>query len=147
MVFFLSLASFWPLWAAEANKVIPDGCPDLSGTYFCDTWSVRHSKQLGHFQSFENTKHKNGTTLYKIEKYRPGQEAEKETSYLVANGEKIERTTAYGTIKITPSPSAKMEHSSLIRKLTSTKYGHPGTLRAISWLKRSLKPTATLVRM
>ena len=86
MVFFLSLASFWPLWAAEA-KVFPDGCPDLSGTYFCDGWNIYHSDQAGHFQSFQNTKHKNGTTLYKIEKYRPGRESEKETSYHAADGE------------------------------------------------------------
>ena len=92
MVFFLSLASFWPLWAAEA-KVFPDGCPDLSGTYFCDDWNIYHNDQNGRFQSFKNAKYKDGATLYKIEEYRPDQEAEKETSYLIANGEKIERTT------------------------------------------------------
>ena len=51
------------------------------------------------------------------------------------------------TVRILPVTPARMGYSRFMRKLTSRKYGHRGTLRAISWLKRSLKPTATLVRM
>ena len=94
MVFFLSLASFWPLWAAEA-KVLPDGCPDLNGTYFCDHWSNYHNKQFGHFQSFEripDPDSKRNATIYRMTKYRPGEEVGKAGwGTLVADGKKMAR--------------------------------------------------------
>ena len=74
---------------AEA-KVLPDGCPDLSGTYFCDSWSNYHNRQVGsHFQSFERIPDPDSTrnaTIYKIEKYQPGREAEKGISINIADG-------------------------------------------------------------
>ena len=91
MVFFLSLASFWPLWVAEA-KVLPDGCPDLSGTYFCDSWGNHDNRQLGHFQSFERVPDPDSTrntTIYRIFKYRPGEEAKKKGGILVTDGKKM----------------------------------------------------------
>ena len=91
MVFFLSLASFWPLWAAEA-KVFPDGCPDLSGTYFCDHWSNYHNKQAGHFQAFERVPDPDparNITIYRVFKYRGEEEESKERGAIfVADGKK-----------------------------------------------------------
>ncbi len=55
ILFFLWLVSSWVSLAADgAAKTLPDGCPDLSGTYFCDGWSNYHQRQVGgHFHIFE----------------------------------------------------------------------------------------------
>ena len=116
MVFFLSLASFWPLWAAKA-EVLPDGCPNLNGTYFCDGWSNHDNRQLGHFQRFERIPDpdpkrnatiyrlgpgsylllrdpdpKRNATIYRMTKYRPGEEVGKAGwGTLVADGKKMAR--------------------------------------------------------
>ena len=92
MVFFLSLASFWPLWVAEA-KVLPDGCPDLSGTYFCDDWNIYRSKQFGYFQSFERIPDPDparNITIYRVFKYKAGkwEESKKKGAIFVADEKK-----------------------------------------------------------
>ena len=111
MVFFLSLASFWPLWVAEA-KVLPDGCPDLSGTYFCDDWSNYHNSQFNpHFQSFERVPDPDparNITIYRVFRYKAGEESKKKGAIFVADGEKN------GEARITPLLSAKRGFSIFI---------------------------------
>ena len=98
ILFFLWQAGSWVALAADraAAQTLPDGCPDIQGTYFCDAWNPYHNEQWGHFQSFERVPDPDparNATIYKIFRYRPGYEDKKRGGILVADGEKKERTT------------------------------------------------------
>ena len=99
ILLFLWLASFWVASAADraAAQTLPDGCPDIQGTYFCDGWSLYHQIQFdSHFQSFERIPDPDpvrNRTIYKISRWSPGYEDKKTSGYGVADGEKKERTT------------------------------------------------------
>ena len=99
ILFFLWLASSWAALAADwaVAQTLPDGCPDIQGTYFCDAWSNYHQTQFdAHFQSFERIPDPDparNRTIYRVFKYFPGYEDKKTSGILVADGEKKERTT------------------------------------------------------
>ena len=94
ILFFLWLASSWATLVADraAAQTLPDGCPDIQGTYYCDSWSHYHQRQVGgHFQRFERVpdpEPPRNTTIYRIFKYQLGQEAKEKGGVLVADGEK-----------------------------------------------------------
>ena len=94
ILFFLWLASSWAALAADraAAQTLPDGCPDIQGTYYCDYWSIHHREQGGHFQRFEripDPEPPGNTTIYRVFKYKSPDEAKKKGgSILVADGEK-----------------------------------------------------------
>ena len=72
--FFLWLASSWAVLAADraAAQTLPDGCPDLQGTYYCDGWNLYHQSQDGHFQRFERIPDPDparNITIYRVFKY------------------------------------------------------------------------------
>ena len=94
ILFFLWLASSWAALAADraAAQTLPDGCPDIQGTYYCDGWSLHHHKQWGHFQRFEYVPDPDPTrnlTIYRVFKYKSPEEAKKARgSVFVADGKK-----------------------------------------------------------
>ena len=95
ILFFLWLASSWAALAADraAAQTLPDGCPDIQGTYYCDSWNHYHQRQVGgHFQRFEripDPEPPGNTTIYRVFKYKSPDEAKKKGgSILVADGEK-----------------------------------------------------------
>ena len=47
IILFLWLASSWAALAADkaAAQTLPDGCPDIQGTYYCDDWNIHHGEQ------------------------------------------------------------------------------------------------------
>ena len=82
ILFFLWLASSWAALAADraAAQTLPDGCPDIQGTYYCDNWSHYHKTQFGHFQRFEripDPEPPGNTTIYRVFKYKSPEEAKK----------------------------------------------------------------------
>ena len=153
ILFFLWLASSWAALAADkaAAQTLPDGCPDIQGTYYCDGWNNYHQRQVGgHFQRFERVPDPDypatNTTIYRVFRYKSPEEAKKARgSILVADGEKKNVLQTYGAIKTPLSPSAKMGLSTSIAKLTSIRRGPLGILKAISLLKSSTKPTTTVM--
>ena len=93
ILFFLWLASSWAALAADraAAQTLPDGCPDIQGTYYCDHWNLYHREQWGHFQRFEripDPEPPGNTTIYRISKYKLGEETKRKGGILVADGEK-----------------------------------------------------------
>ena len=92
ILFFLWLVSSWVSLAADgAAKTLPDGCPDLSGTYFCDGWrTTTKDKLVATFISLSAsptpTPHRNAT-IYKMTRYKPSEEVGKAGwGALVADG-------------------------------------------------------------
>lgn len=74
ILFFLYVASSWASLAADraAAQTLPDGCPDLQGTYCCDNWNSYHGKQAGHFQRFERIPDPDparNATIYRVFRY------------------------------------------------------------------------------
>ena len=94
ILFFLWLASSWAALAADraAAQTLPDGCPDIQGTYYCDHWNLYHQDQEGHFQRFERVPDPNSArnlTIYQVFKYKSLEEAKGEGGIiLVADGKK-----------------------------------------------------------
>jgi len=106
VLFFLWLASSWAALPADraAAQTLPDGCPDIQGTYYCDGWNNYHREQDGHFQRFERIPDPaRNLTIDRVFKYNVDEKPKGGGLILVADGEKN------GGTRIMQSPSAKRD--------------------------------------